>query len=136
MKIGTWNVNGIRARAAQLVDWLDREKLDVVCLQEIKATPEQLPPVLATLPSYHCAWHGMKGYSGVALLLSSNKYDAPDIAYPPFDFENRIVTATIGPTIVVASVYIPNGGKDFEAKLKFMRALAAWPATFAGKKKL
>jgi len=135
VKIGTWNVNGIRARNAQLVDWLDREAPDVVCLQEIKAAPEQLPPELATLAGYHVAWHGMKGYSGVALLLSSKKYEQPDIAYPPFDFENRIVSATIGPTIVVASVYIPNGGKDFVAKMKFLHALERWTASLqaAGK---
>src|SRR4029078_1689941 len=41
IKVGTWNVNGIRARQAQLQDWIDREKPDIVCLQEIKASPDQ-----------------------------------------------------------------------------------------------
>src|SRR5206468_4033171 len=43
MKIATWNVNGIRAREAQLCDWLERDRPDVVCLQEIKARPDQIP---------------------------------------------------------------------------------------------
>jgi exodeoxyribonuclease III len=43
MKIATWNVNGIRAREAQLCDWLERDQPDVLCLQEIKARPDQVP---------------------------------------------------------------------------------------------
>src|SRR5262249_35286263 len=119
LKVATWNVNGIRAREAQLLDWLDREKPDVVCLQETKAAPEQLPASLSTLGGYHCAWHGRKGYSGVALLLASAKYPPPDFAYPVFDIENRIVSASHD-TLVFASVYVPNGGKDFVAKMQFL----------------
>jgi exodeoxyribonuclease-3 len=127
VKIATWNVNGIRAREAQLLEWLDREAPDVVCLQEIKAAPEQVPASLSALAGYHCAWHGRKGYSGVALMLASSKYAPPTFEHPVFDIENRIVTATDG-TIVFASVYIPNGGKDFVAKMQFLRDLDKWTA--------
>ena len=68
MKIATWNVNGIRARQAEVRDWIAAERPDVVCLQEIKATPEQIPPELCALDGYWCYWHGgAKGYSGVGL---------------------------------------------------------------------
>ena len=43
MKIATWNVNGIRARQAQLQEWIERERPDIVCLQEIKASSDQIP---------------------------------------------------------------------------------------------
>ena len=49
MKIATWNVNGVRARQAQLLEWLARDRPDVVCLQEIKASPDQIPAELSGL---------------------------------------------------------------------------------------
>ena len=52
MKIGTWNVNGIRARHAQVQEWVDSEAPDIVCLQEIKASPDQVPITLCTLEGY------------------------------------------------------------------------------------
>jgi exodeoxyribonuclease-3 len=76
MKIATWNVNGIRARQSQVQDWLEREQPDVVCLQEIKASIDQLPVWLCEMEGYWCYWHGGKGYSGVGLHVS--KRIAPD----------------------------------------------------------
>jgi exodeoxyribonuclease-3 len=67
MKIATWNVNGIRARQGQLLDWLASEKPDIVCLQEIKASLDQLPFELRDVDNYWSYWHGDKGYSGVGL---------------------------------------------------------------------
>ena len=67
MKIATWNVNGIRAREAQLREFLERERPDVVCLQEIKATPAQVPGLLLDPGGYWAYWHGASAYSGVAL---------------------------------------------------------------------
>jgi len=54
MKIATWNVNGIRKRQTELQDWLDRVRPDVVCLQEIKATIDQLPVWLCEIEGYWC----------------------------------------------------------------------------------
>ena len=126
MKIATWNVNGIRKRFTEVLHWIDREEPDVICLQETKASPEQVPEPLFSVAGYHCHWHGQGGYSGVALLLRTAKYgDAPAFVHPPFDLENRIVVATIG-DIVLGSVYIPNGGKDLPAKMTFLNELVAW----------
>ena len=66
MKIATWNVNGIRARQAQLADWLRQELPDIVCLQELKAEANQIPEQ-CKLDDYHVYWHCRKGYSGVSL---------------------------------------------------------------------
>ena len=67
MKIATWNVNGIRARQAQVVEWIQRDQPDVICFQEIKATREQVPEPLKEMPDYWCCWHGERAYSGVGL---------------------------------------------------------------------
>jgi exodeoxyribonuclease-3 len=126
VKIATWNVNGIRARASDVIRWVDREEPDIICLQETKAAREQLPPELDPVAGYHCHWHGHKGYSGVALMFRIAKYgDAPVFTHPAFDLETRIVTAELG-SLVFGSVYVPNGGKDYAAKLLFLREMVAW----------
>ena len=124
MKIATWNVNGIRAREAQLCEWLERDRPDVVCLQEIKARPDQVPD-RCKLADYHAFWHGGGGYSGVSLHLRRELLEAPQFSHPEFDVETRIVQVALG-NLVLASVYVPNGGKDYVAKIEFMTRLVAW----------
>lgn len=77
MKITTWNVNGVRARAEMVLDWVRREEPDVLCLQEIKASPEAVPASVCALEGYWCHWHGHKGYSGVALHLRRSAFPDP-----------------------------------------------------------
>ncbi len=126
MNIATWNVNGIRARGAQVLDWLASEAPDIVCLQEIKARPDQVPDTLKTLPGYQACWHGDGGYSGVALLVRRTlSATAPACFHPPFDHDQRIVAVEID-GLTIASVYVPNGGKDLPQKLRFLEALTAW----------
>jgi exodeoxyribonuclease-3 len=125
MKIATWNVNGIRAREAQLCEWVARDQPDVVCLQEIKARPDQVPE-RCKLADYHAYWHGAGGYSGVSLHVRREvASEPPPFAHPDFDMETRMVHADIG-NLVVASVYVPNGGKDYAAKIDFFTRLVAW----------
>src|SRR5919197_407764 len=121
LKIATWNVNGIRAREAQLLEWVERERPDVICLQEIKAPLAQVPPALCELQGYRCYWHGERAYSGVGLHIRREPFlEEPRFLHPSFDYESRIVTAQIG-NLILASVYVPNGGKDFPAKMAFLR---------------
>jgi len=128
VKIATWNVNGIRAREGQVRDWMAAERPDAVCLQEIKARPDQIPAVLFESDGYWCYWHGGGGYSGVALHVRKELCpERPPFTHPDFDHETRVVTAEIG-DVTVASVYVPNGGKDYPAKLRFLEALARWAA--------
>jgi exodeoxyribonuclease-3 len=128
MLLATWNVNGIRARHGELLEWIDRERPDVLCLQEIKATLDQLPMTLCDLEGYWCYWHGAKGYSGVGLHVSRARWpEKPAFAHPAFDYESRIVTVDLG-EMTVASVYAPNGGKDFPAKMRFLQELEGYAA--------
>jgi exodeoxyribonuclease III len=123
VKIATWNVNGIRARKDQVEEFIRAEQPDVVCLQELKAMADQVPEPLRNLDGYHCYWHGAKGYSGVALNVSKRFSETPpEFSHPPFDFENRIVVAKVGQW-AIASIYVPNGGKDYDAKLEFLGSL-------------
>ena len=136
MKLVTWNVNGIRAREKEVLALLEREKPDVAMFQETKATLAQLPETLyglMALPDYHAIWHGSAGYSGVSVLVRKGAFARPKDAHPPFDFETRVVEAHVADWVFV-SMYLPNGGKDFDAKIQFMKALAGYPTTFAGKK--
>ena len=131
MKIATWNVNGIRARQVQVQEFIDREQPDVLCLQEIKASIDQLPVWLCDLEGYWCYWHGGKGYSGVGLHVRKARFpERPAFHHPEFDYENRIVTVRLPidgfgavTALTVASIYVPNGGKDFPAKMRFLEAL-------------
>jgi exodeoxyribonuclease-3 len=135
MRIATWNVNGIRARQGEVLDFVARERPDVVCLQEIKAAPDQLTFELRDIDGYWGHWHGGKGYSGVALLFAKRFAEPnPSIVHPPFDFEQRICTATVPSAwgeVTFASIYVPNGGKDFVAKMRFLEAIETWAAEAA-----
>src|SRR5688500_18690771 len=120
LHVATWNVNGVRAREAQLLEWLTRDDPSVVCLQEIKAPAAKVPAALCAMDSYWCRWHGETAYSGVALHVRRLDFPVePVFTHPSFDFENRIVAVELG-RVLVASVYVPNGGKDFAAKLRFL----------------
>jgi exodeoxyribonuclease-3 len=132
MKVATWNVNGIRARQAQFCDWLARDRPDVVCLQELKAEPGQIPEQ-CKVADYVTFWHGMRAYSGVSLHIRKDLGE-PVFAHPAFDMESRIVQATLG-DLVVASVYVPNGNKDYAAKIAFFKQLIDWARELAGRGK-
>jgi exodeoxyribonuclease III len=87
------------------------------------------------MEGYWCYWHGGKGYSGVALQVSQTFVrERPTFSHPSFDYENRIVavdlTTALG-DVTVASIYVPNGGKDFPAKMQFLQAMDAYAASFA-----
>jgi len=126
MKVGTWNVNGIRAREQQFLAWVREERPDALFLQEIKANPEQLSQDLCTLPGYWCLWHGAGPYSGVCLALARERFPVePRFGHPPFDRENRVTIAESG-DLMLASVYVPNGGRDYPGKLEFLERMSEW----------
>lgn len=128
MRVITWNVNGLRAREADVLALVQTHAPDVLCLQEIKAKPEQVPASLGGLTGmsdFHSCWHGTGGYSGVSLHLRKSRFEKVSFGHPSFDFEARVVEATSGDLSMV-SMYLPNGGKDFDRKMDFMRELALW----------
>ena len=123
MKIATWNVNGIRARESEVRQLIESERPEFLCLQEIKASTVQVPASLCQMEGYWCYWHGGRAYSGVGLHVRKDlSVENPLFSHPGFDYENRIVSVQVG-NLIVASVYVPNGGKDFPAKMRFLAAV-------------
>src|SRR5207248_1239826 len=92
------------------------------------ASPAHVPVPLCDLAGYWCFWHGFKGYSGVSLHLRKSTFPGrPRFTHPEFDAETRIVTARLG-DLLLASVYVPNGGKDLPAKIRFLEGLEKFAA--------
>jgi exodeoxyribonuclease-3 len=128
MKIATWNLNGVRARHRELTELAAVHAPDILCLQEIKAAPAQVPEPLTGLPQYHSYWHGnARGYSGVSIHLRRELTASPRFSIPDFDVDNRALRVEHG-ALAVLSLYVPNGGRDYPAKLDFLRALHAFAA--------
>lgn len=117
MKIISYNVNGIRsALSKNLTSWIMEEKPDVLCLQEIKAQPDQFDTFLFETLGYHCYWHPAikKGYSGVAI-ISKQKPDNVVVGCGEcrYDDEGRVLRADFG-DISVISLYMPSGSSGEE----------------------
>ncbi|MGI9047748.1 MAG: endonuclease/exonuclease/phosphatase family protein, partial [Burkholderiales bacterium] len=68
MKIATYNVNGIKSRLPNLLEWLGREQPDVACLQELKALNSAFPSADIREAGYHALWKGQRSWNGVAIL--------------------------------------------------------------------
>src|SRR5215471_8310325 len=68
VKIATFNVNGIRSRLPNLLEWLQRESPDIACLQELKAADDAFPELAIRSAGYESIWHGQKSWNGVAIL--------------------------------------------------------------------
>lgn len=127
----SWNVNGIRAaHRAGFLTWLNQAQPDILCLQETRATREQLPDELASPAGYHAYWNAGErpGYSGTALLTR----EAPAVVEyglgtPDFDREGRTIVAEY-PDFTLINCYFPNGSRDHSRvpyKLRFYEAFLA-----------
>jgi exodeoxyribonuclease III len=138
MRIATWNINGVKARLAQLEGWLAAAKPDVVCLQEIKSINEGFPASGIEALGYNVALHGQKGFNGVAI-LSRHSLDDISRGLPGEDTDDhaRYLEALVcpdgGTPVRVASIYLPNGnpiGTDkFAYKCRWMDRLHAHMTT-------
>ena len=129
MKLASWNVNSLKIRLPQLLEWLASRQPDVVCLQETKLEDQNFPRLEIEAAGYEAAFFGQKTYNGVALL---SRCGLSDIACgnPRFpDEQKRLIAATVGTTRVICA-YIPNGqavGSDkYDYKLDWLRALTEW----------
>lgn len=112
MRVLTYNINGFRSAAGKgLFGWLTGEAADVICLQETRAQPHLLPPVLVELAGYRAHWvcAEKKGYSGVGI-LSRHKPDqiVCGLGDPQHDREGRLLRADFG-DLSVLSLYVPSG---------------------------
>ena len=121
VKLLCWNVNGIRAVMKRgFLDWLAREAPDILCLQETKATPADLPEELLKPPGYHTYWNfpEKKGYAGVATFSREKPLKVQNgFGVPEFDREGRVIISE-HPGFTLFNIYFPNG-KQSEERLKF-----------------
>ena len=127
MRIATWNVNSVRARLPNVLEWLKEANIDVVLLQEIKCETEAFPAIEFQALGYHAHALGQKSYNGVAI-LSKHKIEnvvehLPDAGA---DTQSRYLEAVIQ-GVRVASIYLPNGnprpGEKYDYKLAWLKRL-------------
>ncbi len=119
LRILCWNVNGIRAVLKKgFLEWMKKESPDILCLQETKASEDQLPKEL--FKGYHSSWCSgeKKGYSGV-LTLSKEKPLSVKTGFgvKKFDCEGRILITEF-PSFILFNIYFPNG-KQSPERLKY-----------------
>jgi exodeoxyribonuclease-3 len=146
MRVATWNVNSVRARAGRVVDWLVREDIDVVGLQEIKCKPEQFPYDAFREAGYEVELHGLSQWNGVAF-ASRLPMDDVEITFPSQPGfakgqegpdqpkEARAIGVTVE-GVRLWSLYVPNGRElgdpHYDYKLDWLARLAdetkAWLA--------
>lgn len=130
MKIASWNVNSIKARLDNVLDWLRIAAPDVVLLQEIKTVDDGFPRLEIEALGYQCAVHGQKSYNGVAI-LSRLGLDAIRMRLDgdELDEQARYLEATVGGDVRVATIYLPNGNpvasEKYPYKLAWMKRLKA-----------
>lgn len=129
MKIMTWNINGIRAALGKsALDGVWGRSPDVLCLQEVKARPEQLKEEQMKALRYPYAWNPAEkaGYSGVATFFKEQPLDVQmGLGESKFDVEGRVIS-TLHPGFRLFNIYFPNGqrGKDrVDYKLEFYASL-------------
>lgn len=130
MKIVTYNVNGIKARLPRLLEYLEEEKPDIVCLQELKSADEGFPEADIRAAGYGAVWHGQKSWNGVAVLAKGKDpvERQRGLTGEPEDEHSRYLEAEVD-GLVIASIYLPNGnpqpGPKFDYKLRWLDRLAA-----------
>ncbi|MGE0211987.1 MAG: exodeoxyribonuclease III [Parvibaculaceae bacterium] len=131
MLVATWNINGIKARIATLLRWLEEAKPDVCCLQEIKCEDQAFPALEIEALGYNFAVHGQKGFNGVAV-LSKRPFEERVVRLPGDEDDNHsryieTVVASRNAPFRVASIYLPNGNPvdtpKFPYKLAWMDRL-------------
>lgn len=129
MKLAAWNVNSLKVRLPHLLDWLQKEQPEAVCLQETKVEDHNFPVDELGEAGYCVAFSGQKTYNGVALIA---KQTISDVVFgnPYFeDEQKRLIAGTINGVRVI-SAYVPNGqavgSEKFAYKLKWLQALVIW----------
>ncbi len=130
MRIATWNVNSIRSRVERVLAWTERERPDVLCLQEIKTTDDLFPLEPFAELGYRAEVFGQKTYNGVALLsLKPVTKVARNLPDDEPDAPSRLIAGTVG-RVRIVNVYVPNGqspeSDKFVYKLDWLKRLRAF----------
>ena len=130
MRIATFNINNVKSRLTNLLDWLAETRPDVVCLQELKAATAAFPLAAIEAAGYGAVWRGQRTWNGVAILAKDADPIPTRDALPgdPGDSQARYIEAAVN-GVLVASIYLPNGnpnpGPKFDYKLAWLERLIA-----------
>lgn len=132
MKLATWNVNSLNVRLPHVLDWLDANQPDVLCLQETKQEDSKFPYEALKDVGYEAIHIGQKTYNGVAI-LSRHPISNIQRNFPNFDDDQqRVLAATINGMRIIC-VYIPNGqavdSDKYHYKMRWLNALNDWLKT-------
>ncbi len=127
--VATWNVNSLRVRLPQLIEFLNKESIDTLVLQEIKLEDKDFPEAALSELGYHSIWYGQKTYNGVALLSRTPAVDVVR-GIPGYDDpQSRVIAGTVNGTRVVG-VYVPNGqavdSEKYVYKLEWFKHLTRY----------
>ncbi len=129
MKIATWNVNSLKVRLPQVLDWLTTHQPDALCLQELKMEDTLFPRAAIEAAGYRSQFVGQKTYNGVAIL---SRIEGTDIVrnIPSFeDEQRRVIACTLGEVRVICC-YVPNGQavgtEKYEYKLRWLAGMCQW----------
>ncbi|MEM1369386.1 MAG: exodeoxyribonuclease III [Cyanobacteria bacterium P01_H01_bin.15] len=133
MKIATWNVNSVRSRLAAVIDWLETNPVDVLCLQETKVVDADFPREPFLMAGYQVAISGQKSYNGVAIITREPSQQVLadfgavlDKVPPELDAQKRVITSAIADFWVV-NLYVPNGSapdsEKYDYKLRWLACL-------------
>lgn len=133
MKLATWNVNSLKVRLPQVLDWAGRHRPDVLCLQETKLQNDRFPAMELRAAGYEPLANGQKTYNGVAILSRTPVTDVVRNIPTHADDQSRVIAATLdtpeGPLRLV-NCYFVNGqapGTDkFAYKMRWLEALHRW----------
>ncbi len=129
MKIVTWNVNSLKVRLPQVIDWLMANQPDVLCLQETKLQDENFPIAEIAAAGYQASYAGQKTYNGVALLSKQTGGEIVSALPTLDDHQKRVLAATYDDVRVIC-IYVPNGenveSEKYSYKLKWLAALNLW----------
>lgn len=131
MKIATWNVNSLKVRLPQVLEWLAAADPDVLVLQEIKQETGAFPSDALAEAGYRSVASGQKTYNGVATIARTEPSE-PILDIPGIDDPQRRVLATTIDGVRVINLYVPNGqavdSDKYEYKLNWLAALRDWLA--------
>jgi exodeoxyribonuclease-3 len=127
MKIATYNVNNVRKRLPNLLEWLKQENPHVACLQELKTEQDAFPQEAIHKAGYHAVWKGQRTWNGVAILSKTEPVLTRDsLPGDASDVQSRYIEAAVN-GILIGCVYLPNGnpqpGPKFDYKLAWFERL-------------
>ncbi len=131
MKIASWNVNSLKVRLEQVLQWLDHHRPDALGLQETKLVDEKFPTDPFAELGYQVIFSGQPTYNGVALISRAEPAE-PVLAIPDFaDEQKRVIAATIGDVRII-NLYVVNGqavgSEKYDYKLRWLEAVRRWVA--------